>query len=167
MHAIHKSDNRERHLQCTGDHFKWVWHHVIPRCTKEVTTHLCDIQLPQTMWFPCHLTSNDRYVRAGLSWSLQHTQRLAPRISTVAPAFNCLWVKARVRVNMSHIFACRLYCPNPLFPTQGSIKLLSGERQRDWLVAGIYWALMAQVLRKTSIKLCFYIWFIAQLFLLS
>lgn len=47
------------------------------------------------------------------------------------------------------------------------MKLLSGERLWDWLAAGIYWALMAQVLWNTSIKPCFYIWFIAQLFPLS
>lgn len=35
------------------------------------------------------------------------------------------------------------------------------------MAAGVYWALMAQVRRKTSIQLCFNTAFIAQLFLLS
>lgn len=52
-------------------------------------------------------------------------------------------------------------------PSKGFMELLGREGcKTDWLL-GFYWALMIQVLRNTSIRLCLYFWFIAQLFLLS
>lgn len=137
--AIHKPDNRERHVPWGT--FKWAWHHVIPRSTRAVTTHLWDIQLPETMWhFHAQVTwraMTDMWVQA--SPDLYSTLRDSlQEFQLFTLALSCLWVKARVMVNMSHIFACKLHCPDPLFPTQGFIKLLSRESMEiDWLLVFI------------------------------
>lgn len=166
MRAVHKPDNRERHLQYAGEHFKMT------SCDAGVCrggqhTPVRHTTSSDNVTFSCtgRLTSNDRYVRAGLSWPLQHT------LKTRSKNFNCsvgLGLSASTGQSEGNMSLYAGYIVRTLcFPPKVSLCSLARGRRRDWLAAGIYWALMAQVLWNTSIKLCFYIWFIAQLFLLS